>query len=157
MVGTALISKIGNGAVLKYFEPDVFDKFDAEARKVAQSFWKRLGYSCQNNPDTYGVDLLVEGKGKKFGCEVEVKQGWQGPTFPFPTLHIPMRKKKFTDEATTFFVLNNEMTHAAVASRASVLAAPIVVVKNYKVPEGEQFYSVPIEQVQVMNLIARAP
>ncbi len=71
VVGTALISKIGNGAVLKYFEPDVFDKFDAEARKVARVVLETAGsYSCQNNPDTFGVDLLVEGKGKKLGVRL---------------------------------------------------------------------------------------
>ena len=40
--------------------------------EVARQFWINLGYDCIE-PDEYGVDLLVEGKGRKFGCEVEVK------------------------------------------------------------------------------------
>ena len=47
---------------------------------------QRRGYSCLENPDEFGVDLLVEGKGKKFGCEVEVKTKWFGAEFTFPTL-----------------------------------------------------------------------
>lgn len=152
--GTALIWKIRNGVVHKYFEPQDFDKFDAAAKTVAQLFWKRLGYNCIENPDIYGVDLLVEGKGKQFGCEVEVKQLWHGHEFPFPTLHLPYRKKKFTEQPTSFFVLNNGMTHAAIVSRKAVKAAPVNIVKNYKVPTGERFYAIPASEVQVLNIIA---
>ena len=140
--------------MLKQFEPQDFNKFDAAAKKVAQSFWQRLGYTCIENPDIFGVDLLVEGKGKSFGCEVEVKQSWHGVDFPYPTLHVPYRKKKFTDAPASFFILNNGMTHAAIASRSAVAASPINRIKNYKVPEGEPFYCVPVDFVQVLNLIA---
>lgn len=54
----------------KYFKPQDFDKFDTAAKTVAQLFWKRLGYNCILNPDIYGIDLLVEGKDKQFGCKV---------------------------------------------------------------------------------------
>lgn len=138
----------------KYFEPQDFDKFDAAAKSVAQSFWQRLGYTCIENPDVYGVDLLVEGKDKQFGCEVEVKQSWHGSDFPYPTLHVPFRKKKFTEGPTSFFVLNNGMTHAAMASRTLVTASPVTMVKNYKVPTGEPFYCVPAQAIQVINLLA---
>ena len=140
--------------MLKHFEPQDFDKFDVAARDVARSFWERLGYTCTDNDDIYAVDLLVERNGKQFGCEVEVKQGWHGPTFPFPTLHIPLRKRKFTDGVTCFFVLNNGMTHAAIVRSSTILAAPVVEVKNYKVPDGEHFYDIPASEVQVLNIIA---
>jgi len=47
---------------------------------------QRRGYSCLENPYEFGVDLLVERKGKKFGCEVEVNTKWFGAEFTFPTL-----------------------------------------------------------------------
>ena len=88
--------------MLKYFDRDQFARHDAHAKEVARQFWINLGYNCIENPDEYGVDLLVEDKGRKFGCEVEVKTEWHGPEFNCPTLHIPFRKKKFTKEKVTF-------------------------------------------------------
>ena len=60
----------------KVFQKDVFDMYDNPARLKAKEFWERLGYSAQDNPDDFGEDLLVTGKGKKFFCEVEVKRCW---------------------------------------------------------------------------------
>ena len=93
-------------------------------------------------------------KGKQFGCEVEVRQSWHGYEFPYPTQHLPYRKEKFREQPTSFFVLNNGMTHAAIVSRKAVTAAPVNIVKNYKVPTGEQFYCIPAQQIQVINILA---
>ena len=84
--------------MLKQFVEEQHAIHDAEAKEAVRQFWIKLGYACVENPDQYGVDLLVEGKGRKFGCEVETKAGWHGPEFEFPTLRIPFRKQKFTDD-----------------------------------------------------------
>ena len=73
----------------KVFQKDVFDLHDDPARIAAKRFWNSLGYECQDNPDDFGEDLLVTGKGKKFYCEVEVKTVWHGTKFHFDSLHIP--------------------------------------------------------------------
>ena len=44
------------------------------------------------NPDTYGIDLIVD---NTFYCEVEVKHNWKGKDFPFSTLQLSDRKRKF--------------------------------------------------------------
>ena len=75
--------------MLKYFVQEQHALHDAEAKKAAQEFWIKHGYNCIENPDEYGVDLLVDGKGRKFGCEVETKTGWHGPEFNYTTLRIP--------------------------------------------------------------------
>ena len=143
--------------MLKYFEQDVYDQYDTKAKSAAQKFWRSIGYGCIENPDLFGVDLLVEGKNKSFGCEVEVKLGWHGPEFPFPSLRLPYRKKKFTDSPCHFFVLNQSMTHAALISRRSVLASPVEIVSNVKVPSGEKFYIVSNQAIQLVNLLAKPP
>ena len=140
--------------MLKYFDRDQFARHDAHAKEVARQFWINLGYDCIENPDEYGVDLLVEGKGRKFGCEVEVKTGWHGPEFNYPTLHIPFRKKKFTKEKVTFFVLNNARSHAAVVSRNDVVTSPAVTVPNKFVPAGDLFYDVNVQDAKIINLLA---
>ena len=93
--------------MLKQFVEEQHAIHDAEAKKAVRQFWVKLGYNCIENPDEFGVDLLVEGKGREFGCEVETKTGWHGPEFEFRTLRIPFRKQKFTDDRITFFILNS--------------------------------------------------
>jgi hypothetical protein len=140
--------------MLKQFVEEQHALHDAEAKAIAQQFWIKLGYTCVENPDQYGVDLLVEGKGRKFGCEVETKTGWHGPKFEFPNLRIPFRKQKFTDDRVTFFVLNSGRTHAAVVSRQKLLKSPVVQVKNKMVPMGDYFYEIDLEDVEFINLLA---
>ena len=140
--------------MLKQFVEEQHALHDAEAKAIAQQFWIKLGYTCVENPDHYGVDLCVEGKGRKFGCEVETKTGWHGPKFEFPNLRIPFRKRKFTDDRVTFFVLNSGRTHAAVVSRQKLLKSPVVQVKNKMVPMGDYFYEIDLEDVEFINLLA---
>ena len=89
--------KTKNASVLKQFEEDQWRQFDGPAKDTAIIFWTRHGYSCVENPDEFDVDLLVDCRGKKFGCEVEVKTKWFGAEFEFPMLHIALRKRKFMD------------------------------------------------------------
>jgi len=140
--------------VLKQFEQEQWELFDAPAKEAATKFWIQLGYECIENPDDFGIDLLVKGKGKEFGCEVEVKLGWHGPKFTFPTLHISVRKKKFMNSPAMFMVMNNSLTHSAVVSRKLILASPVIEVANATVPTGERFYDVPVDNVSIMNFLA---
>ena len=96
----------------------------------------------------------MEGKGRKFGCEVEIKTGWHGPQFEFPTLSIPFRKQKFTDDRVTFFVLNSGRTHAAVVSRQKLLKSLVVQVKDMMVPMGAYFYEINLQDVEFINRLA---
>ena len=61
--------------MLTYFDKSQYALHDAHAKEVARRFWIKLGYNCIENPDEFGVDLFIHGKGRKFGCEVEVKTG----------------------------------------------------------------------------------
>ena len=121
-------------AVLKQFVEEQHEIHDAKAKEAVRKFQVKLGYDCIENPDEFGVGLLVDGKGREFGCEVETKTGWHGPEFEFPTLRIPFRKQKFTDDRVTLFVLNSGRTHAAVVSRQKLIKSPMVQVKNKMVP-----------------------
>ena len=76
------------------------------------------------------VDLLVDGKGREFECEVETKTGWHGPEFELTNFRIPVRKRKFTGERLTFPVLNSGYTNAGVVSHQKLLQSSVVQVKN---------------------------
>ena len=131
----------------KEFQKDDFDKFDEAARTKAKNFWISQGYSCEDNPDEYAVDLICSKDDTKFYCEVEVKRPWHGVAFKFDSLHIPLRKKKFLDKPMQFMVFNNSLTHAAVVSRKTVLASPTVEVSNVKIRHGERFFNIPKDKL----------
>lgn len=139
--------------MLKEFEEEQWRQYDGPAKDAAIKFWTGRGYSCCENPDEFGVDLLVEGKGKSFGCEVEVKTKWFGADFDFPTLHIAFRKRKFMDAPCQFMVFNYSLTHAALVSRKTVLQSPILQIRNATVPSGERFYDVPVSEVVTINML----
>jgi hypothetical protein len=91
--------------------------------------------------------------GRKFGCEVEVMLVLHGPAFIFPTLHIAMYKKKFMPAM--FIVMTNSLTHGAVVARKYILASPPVIeVYNASLQSGERFFDVPLDGVQIINLLA---
>ena len=139
--------------MLKQFEEERWQQYDTPAKDAAMKFWQRRGYSCLENPDEFGVDLLVEGKGKKFGCEVEVKTKWFGAEFTFPTLQIALQKRKFMDVPCQFIIFNHSLSHAALVARKRVLCSLVVELKNVPVPAGERFYDVPVSGVVILNML----
>ena len=52
--------------MLKQFDPEQWALFDAPAKQAATEFWERLGFNCIENPDEFGIDLLVSGKARQF-------------------------------------------------------------------------------------------
>lgn len=131
----------------KHFSKQDHAKYDEIARNTAKAFWSKLGWSIDDNPDEYGVDLIAEKDHKRVYVEVEVKRGWHGPTFQYDTMHLPLRKSKFLDKPTQFMVFNNSLTHAAIISRKAIKNSPTSVVPNRKIPVGEKFFDVPVEDV----------
>jgi hypothetical protein len=131
----------------KTFNPKTFADYDEPAREQAKKFWSSHGYTCSDNPDVYGVDLIVEKDGKRFFCEVEVKTVWHGQDFKYDSIHIPIRKAKFLNKPTKFMVFNNSLTRAALISRQALLDAPIKTVSNIKIRHGERFYDVPLNSL----------
>ena len=116
--------------MLKQFVEEQHEIHDAEAKEAVRQFWVNLGYNCIENPDEFGVDLLLDGKGREFSCGVKTKTGWHAPEFEFRTLRIPFRKQKLTNEHVTFFVLNFGRTNASVVNLQKLLKSPVAQVKN---------------------------
>jgi len=141
--------------VLKAFEPEQHGLYDHAAKTLGIKFWNKLGYSCTENPDEFGIDLIVEGHGRKFFSEVEVRLSWHGQEFPYKTLELPLRKKKFAKGNCMFMVINNAQSHALLVHAKHVRSSPIIEKPNVKVPSGtEQFFSIPLEVTQYWNLLA---
>jgi len=130
----------------KVFQSADFNKYDKAARTKAKAFWSSQGYTCTDNEDDFGVDLVVERDGRRFYCEVEVKTVWHGKDFKYDSIHIPVRKAKFLGKPTQFMVFNNSLTHAAIIARDTVISAEMVDVPNVKIRFGEKFFNIPTDK-----------
>jgi len=139
--------------MIKGFSSEDHARYDQPARQTAKRFWKANGYECYDHENEYDVDLVVKGKGRNFFCEPEVKTGWYGLKFPFETLHIPIRKAKFLDRPTVFIVFNSSLHRGAVVSRQYLKSAPRKKVPNNRVPTGELFFDIPVDQVKFFSFL----
>ena len=153
-VGTPPTHRIRGAKVLKAFEEDQWEIFDGPAKALGIKFWQAMDCECVENEGPFGIDLIVERNGKTFDCEVEIRQKWHGTDFPFDSLYLPLRKKKFAKDKSVFMVINNSQTHAMYVRAEDVLNRPVVENKNERVPSGEKFYCVPLDKCQHINLLA---
>jgi len=135
----------------KPFEQELHDLYDTPAKEAVAAFVERkCGVMVQANPDQYGVDLLVLKRGKLIGTiEVEVRQ-WH--PCPYPTIHVPERKRKFFSENSLFFALTKEMTHAYWIQMKDIEQYPVKEISNYKIPRGELFFDIPTDQFVYTDL-----
>jgi len=78
--------------------------------------------------------------------EVEYAIRWSGGAWPYPTVHIPKRKKKYTSLSvpTFFVVVNGGYDQMLLIPEECVLSSAVVVVKTKynEIGEAEEFYDV---------------
>ena len=152
--GTPLTTTIGSASMAKVFEPERLAEFDGPAKALGIMFWKKLGYDCRENPEECGVDLIVEGKGRKFLCEVEIRDSWTTTDFPWDTLLLPLRKMKFAEQDCVFLIINRAKTHAMYVHSRNVRAADVVSTPN-KVDPYERSISIPVSTTTLVPLLAQ--
>jgi hypothetical protein len=136
------------------FSQDIYDRDDTAKFDVIQ-WLLRLGYQdAWVNPDQYGIDVLAfDWDGTKQAFEVEVKQTWTGPKFPFVTVHFSARKLKFAKPLKTiwFTMLNQERTHILGITGETFLQCPVVA-KDTIYTQGERFVAVPLERATLWKI-----
>lgn len=127
--------------MFKKFDTRLYEQND-NAKLVAIEYFTSIGKSAIVNPDTYGIDLIID---DDFYCEVEVKHNWDNDDFPFDTLQIPLRKMKFAnlDKRSWFMVINKHRTRAIVVKHEDLLDSRISNVPNKYMEYGEKFIQVP--------------
>ena len=136
----------------KPFEQELHDKYDMPAKLAVRNYMERTcDVRIYPNKDQYGVDLVLSRGNKVIGyAEVEVRQ-WS-PNCPYPTIHVPERKTKFFGARVLFFALTKDMRHAYWIETNKIRDYPIREISNYKVPRGEMFYDVPIDEFTFIYL-----
>lgn len=135
----------------KMFDQNHYDA-DDNAKEQVIAWLVTCGYEARVNPDQYGIDVLADGKGRQLAFEVEVKHNWKGERFPFPTLHYSARKRKFLDNEreVRFITLNNDRTHALIATNTQ-LAKARTVAKNTIYTQNELFIEVWVSQCTLID------
>ena len=139
----------------KPFDKDLFEKYDKLGRDVVKRHFEKLNMQAQDNPDRYGVDLLVYRDEKIVSCaEVEVRLSWNSDEFPFDSLNVPSRKKKLlTNQVPTlFFSINKPLTRMFWCPSTVVLNSPLEEVKNKYVDKDEYFYKVPLNSLVIEDI-----
>lgn len=139
--------------ITKKFNQQLHDKYDPPARKAVTDWVKmKWGLECRENPNVFGVDLIVLREGKRVGyIEVEVRN-WA--YCHYPTIHVAHRKEKLfqQDLPTLFFALTQDLTHAYWCQAKVAKDYPLIEVKNFEVPNGEMFYDIPVERFKYVDL-----
>ena len=126
---------------IKKFDQALHDKYDPPARAaVAKWIDMKWGFQALDNPDIYGTDLIIYRDGKKIGyAEVEVRQ-WN--PCPYPTIHVPVRKKHMLEvPKTLFFALTQDMKNAYWINGDKALDFPTIEMRDET--KHEAYYDVP--------------
>lgn len=144
---------------IKQFDRAAYDLYDAKGKEVAiKWFAENTDYritELEKQGDKFAADFAVHYNGNFHGyLEVEVKNTWNDDIFPFPSVHVPMRKCKFVYPGvrTWFFLINKAMTRAALIDGNDVIYAQeqkIPVVNNDR---QETFKQVDIKVVTFLKL-----
>ena len=133
-------------AETKPFSRELHDENDGPAKDAVWRFMFSVWSLDVEEGDKYGVDLVCHRGGEKVGyAEVERRHNWKDK-FPFPTLHIPFRKKKFfeLDKPTILFSVKADLTEALWVDNNTILQCPVER-KDNKYMKNEYFFCVPIE------------
>lgn len=137
-------------SIRKRFDKKLFDKTDKPAKEAIKRLFKGFkGWSVKDNENRYGVDLLVFKDGVHVcNIETEMKLVWKGDDFPYDSLHIPERKKRYKDleVPTLFVVFNSDCSNFLVIFGYDLYNAKLVEVPNKYVFRGEKFYNVNIKK-----------
>ena len=136
---------------IKKFDQILHDQYDPPARRAVTNWIKmKWGLEARDNPDIYGTDLIVYRDGKAVGfAEVEVRSWY--PNCPYPTIHVPVRKKHMLEAPKTlFFALTQNMTHAYWIKGEQALNHPEWQMKDDT--KDELYYDVPIELFKFVDL-----
>jgi len=138
----------------KPFSNSLYNKYDEPARAFVKKIYNDLGIIAQDNPDKYGIDLILYKDNNKIGyAEVECCASWNMPIYPYKSLHVPIRKEKFfkLDLPSEYWQVSNTFSRALHIDGEQILKSPVIVVPNKYVLSNERFYDVELNIMSSYN------
>ena len=137
----------------KTFSKALFDENDSIAKEAVRGFLEDSWGHPVTEGSQFEVDLIIWENDNICGyVEVERRHNWED-TFPFPTLHIPERKRKFftLDQPSLLFAVRKDCKAAIFVPGEIVLRCPVKMLDN-KFCFQEPFFIVPIEYCMLVDL-----
>ena len=137
------------------FNKDCFDAVDAESRRASKRYIASKGYKVEDHLDQFAVDLVVTTPdGGTIYVECERRNIWSNGKFPYDTIHIPYRKKKFLelDFPCVYHAWDSNYEYAVSIHSDVIKQSPIVEVPNRAIAAGEYFYDVPINKTKIIKI-----
>ena len=135
----------------KKFDKALYKKYDESAKDRTKKFLRSRGYEVKDHPNKYAQDLVATKDGSEFLVECEVKLVWDKAKFPFDTIQLPERKKKFFKKRTVFFIWNKALDDAIYFWSDHVKHIKPIEVKNKFVKSGELFYQIPLDKTNQVS------
>lgn len=135
----------------KKFDKALYKEYDESAKDRTKKFLRSRGFEVKDHPNKYAQDLVANKDGSEFLVECEVKLVWDEPKFPFDTIQLPERKKKFFKKRTVFFIWNKALDDAIYFWSDHVKHIKPVEVKNKFVKSGELFYQIPLDKTNQVS------
>lgn len=144
--------------VHKKFSEELYKESDDKACQAVLNYLNSQGSYAVRNPDKYGPDIILYiGFKPKYYIEVEVKKVWRKTqyVFPWPTIQLPERKKKFigAGKPIEFFILREDLKMAVVIDELYIRDELLVEVPNSLESKGEYFFQIPIENTGLVRLV----
>jgi hypothetical protein len=136
----------------KPFDSALHEENDIPAREVVKRFYARLGYALEDNPDRYGVDLVMGDY--KISVEVERRPVWESGEFPFVMVNFLTRKTKFFVGTpyvlSDYAIVSKDLKRIGIIDQVKIIDA-ILTTKamekpNRYVNDSEYFYEIPRKQ-----------
>ena len=125
----------------KPFNKEVWAANDGIGKQAVLQLLKRMNVDAEENPNPYGVDIIVKDRSRTY--EVERRTIWE-TQWPFETVHIPERKNKFMKPGMVYAVVNKDCNKVMLCSSETITQYPQRVVRNTAIAAGEYFYDVPV-------------
>jgi hypothetical protein len=135
----------------KKFDKKLHEENDKKGKEFAVKIIQKI-YPNYNivEGSKFGVDLkVVDPKDCTVHreIEIEVRSNWSGDLdFPFDTVNIPERKRKFFNGLCTYVSINKNLNRCLLIKDEDILKSPLVENSNKYVASGERFFKVPISK-----------
>jgi hypothetical protein len=142
----------------KKFDRNLYNRSDGKSKGAISKYLRSKKHIITNVVEKYSCDIeSMSEDGTLCFSETEIKYSWKGE-WPesWKDVRIPYRKKKLLEKIEknlTFYVLRADCKEAWVITDSALKKyAETVEIPNRYVPEGEKFYSIPVDKIHKITL-----
>ncbi len=141
--------------IRKPFSKSLHAKNDPRSREIVKMFFASQRIILIDHPNKYDIDLLTEDG--KLRVEVERRVVWKEEKFPFPSIHVLERKKKFFEAGDTHYcIVSKNYDYLGFISSTTISkymdSKYLIEIPNKFVKRGEYAYDIPIDKFEFYSV-----